>query len=171
VSSDIHAMRGAIELKVLVLIIVLSAAGIVWVQMRQHQSGGQARLFRYKDERGKIVYTDSLESVPESQRQDALSDKDLPQITKADYDSYLEAFHGRKQEEKGFLASLKELFDSQPSEPEDKRVSAGSARSQPSSKKSEGPDSSPEVLKGISDVQKTVTNSFTAIGKELGGGN
>lgn len=120
-----RGMRGSIELKVIGFIVLLSVAGFVWIQMRQGVTKGQTRLFRYKDDKGNAAYTDNLDKVPEAQRQAALNDKALPDITTADYDAYLEAFSKEKGGSEGFWESLKEMVRSRPVESEKLAASSG----------------------------------------------
>jgi hypothetical protein len=78
------------------------------------------RLFRFKDEKGEVVYTDNIEKVPEGQRQAALAEKDLPGIMTADYDGYVDAVtnDGRPR---GFFSWFTGLFRANPSSSKDKK--------------------------------------------------
>jgi hypothetical protein len=170
-TSQDRGMRGAMELKVLALIVLLSAAGALWVQLRHEPSGGQERLFRYKDERGKTVYTDTIERVPESQRQAALNDKELPNITTADYDQFVEAFSEKKgEQERGLWDSLKGMLGAQSSEVEAPKNSGNQSKKE-SSPTRDGNPARKELLKDLSDVQGVVKDSFSSISSRLEGSN
>lgn len=164
-------MRGSMELKVIGLIVLLSVAGFVFIQIRQGVTKEQTRLFRYKDEKGLTVYTDNLEKVPASQREAALKDKALPDITTADYDTYLEAVSEKKREEKGFLDSLKEMLRADPSGTKKPDESSGTRAQKSRNNKDKDSASAPEDLKGIADVPKVVNGSLSAMSRELGGGS
>jgi hypothetical protein len=170
-----RGMRGSMELKVIGLIVLLSVAGFVFIQIRQGVTKEQTRLFRYKDDKGNTAYTDSLEKVPASQREAALKDKALPDITTADYDTYLEAVTEKKQEQKGFWDSLKGMVRSQPSGSEKLEVSSGTGAQKVvpergNGKKPEKP-LGPESLRGIGDVTKVINDSMVSASRELGGGD
>jgi hypothetical protein len=165
-----RGMRGSMELKILGLIVCLSLVGFVWIQMRQGVTTGQARLFRYKDDKGRVAYTDNLEKVPVSQREAALNDKAIPDITTADYDTYLESF-SEKKEQKGLWDSLKNMLRAEPSGTEkgggSPVISAGAGKKD---KESEDPTAK-GALKGIADVPKFVNGSLSSMSQELGSGS
>lgn len=49
------------------------------------------RLYRYRDQEGRLHYVDSLDKVPEDKREEAGKAADVPGIGKGDYDRYNEA--------------------------------------------------------------------------------
>jgi len=119
-SPPSRGVRGAIELKVIAMILLLSVAGVLWVKLRQDDPGAQARLFRFKDEKGKVVYTDTIDKVPEDQRQAVLAERDIPEIVTADYDSYLDAVTNDGKP-RGFLPWFKGLFQANPASTGEKK--------------------------------------------------
>ncbi len=169
-----RGIRGSMELKLIAFIVLLSVAGFVWVQMRHGTQKEQARLFRYKDDKGQTVYTDTLEKVPVSQRQAALNDKSIKEITTADYDTYLDSVSaGGKEEQKGFFDSLKQALTAKSSETKEPGSSVGGVAKKTTLEVRSGKDKEaqdpPTDLKGIADVPKVVNESFSAISKGLGG--
>jgi hypothetical protein len=164
-----RGMRGGMELKVVGFILLLSAAGFLWIQMRQGVTKEQARLYRYKDDKGNTAYTDSLEKVPAAQRQAVMNDKALPDITTVDYDSYLEAVSEKKQEQKGFVDSLKDMFRAEPAGTKKPDDSSGARAQKGGSTNGNDNVPAPSDLKGITDVPKVVNESLSSMTRELGG--
>ena len=86
------------------LILIGGAVLLGWYLFRQPEP--PARLYKYTNSSGQIVYTNDLEKVPESQREKALKEADVPNIITADYDEvtgvggkwnrFLQRFAGQK---------------------------------------------------------------------------
>jgi hypothetical protein len=160
-----------------VTLVLFTVAGVVWLGLRGDplQERVAARLYRYKDGKGQVVYVDTLEKVPPAQREAAAKEENLKEITTADFDSYVQAFE-KKEQKSGSFDWLWSLFSSRAkvtSEPS-KKGAAQRAKGQKESSKSSAATEAPESIDGLkslnpAEVGRSVNSTFESVGAQLEG--